>query len=169
MHYLRKEFNRLVKYAEGLGIKVTCIKATSSDGNAAEWSTDGSQITIYKADTKPPLKLVLNMLHELSHHMAWIHNGRKGDLKTDKILNKEDAGLELTELQRKHLYEMEKSDYEYQLLIHHEVGSKIPLWRLKAEIELDEWIYKYYWKNNKWPLMKDQTVKRKELLNKHKG
>lgn len=166
MHYLRREFNQLVKYAQGLGVKVTLSNKNNSA--SAEWTTDGSSITIYNVDSKGPLLLILDVVHELSHHLAWVHNGRKGDLKTDKILDKEAAGLKLTELQRKHLYEMEKSDYQYQVLIHHEVGSKIPVWRLKAEIELDEWVYKYYWQNDKWPLVKDRRLKKTELLNKYK-
>lgn len=167
MHYLQKELNRLVKYAEALNIKVSF--SNKDPGYGAEWSTDGKTITIFKANTKKPLELVLTMYHELSHHLSWVYKGRKGDLKTDHILNKVALGRDLTELQRKHIYEDEKFDYQYQYSIHKEIDSKIPLWRLEAEIALDEWIYKYYWQHAKWPLMKERKAKAKELRDKHRS
>lgn len=166
MHYLLKEFNRLVKYAEGLGIKVIYSKKKSNA--SAEWATDGSEITIYDKDKKSPMMLVVDLLHELAHHKAWLASGRKEDLKTDKILDKEAAGLELTELQRKHIYDMECADSKFQAVIHHEVGSKLPLWRLETEIELDLWIYKHFWLKGTWPMLKEIKQKKKELLAKRR-
>lgn len=166
MHYLRKEFNQLVKYAQGLGVKV--VFSNKSTNASADWETDGSTITIYKKKTKTPLVLNLDLLHELAHHIAWVYKGRKGNLKTNNILDKEAAGKELTELQRKHIYEDEKFDSQYQLIIHHEIGSKIPKERVQAEIDLDLWIYKYYWTEGKWPFLKEIKLKRTELLKKHR-
>ena len=166
MHYLRKEYNQLVKYAAGLGIKVSYLKKKSNA--SAEWVTDGSEITIYDRDKKAPLTLVLDLIHELAHHKAWLATGRKEDLKTDKILDKEAAGLELTELQRKHIYDMECADAQFQPTIHHEVGSKIPLWRLECEMDLDAWIYKHFWLKGTWPSIKEIKQKKKELLAKRR-
>ncbi len=164
MHYLRREFNQLIKYAQGLGIKV--IFSSKPSSASAEWATDGSTITIYDRDRKSPLALCLDAIHELAHHRAFLNAGRKGDLKTDKILDKESEGLELTEAQRKHIYEMELHDSQFQKDIHHDIGSKIPLWRLQVEIDLDNWIYKHFWLKGEWPLRKDIKLKRSEFRRK---
>lgn len=157
MHYLRKEFQRLVKYAQGLGIKVTADYGVNHSDGAA-WLTDGSEIVLYNQSATKPLRNCLLLYHELAHHMAWVHNGRKGNLVTDRILDKENNGLPLTDKQRKHIYEMEKADSQYQLLIHHEIGSKIPIERIKAEIDFDIWQYKFYWKNARWATNKEQIT-----------
>lgn len=168
MHYLKKEFDRLVKYTQGLDVKVTFSREKQNSASAA-WTTDGKEIIIYDKTLKGPLQLLLDFLHELSHHRAYIENGRKENLKTNKILDKEASGKELTASQRKHMYEGEMNDYKWQLVIHNEVGSKIPLWRLQAEIDLDTWIYRHYWLKAEWPLMKDVKAKRREFMKKNKG
>lgn len=165
MHYLEKELSRLIKYAEALNIKV--IFSNKKSDCFAEWDSDGVSITIYKSKAKKPLELVLLMFHELSHHLAWVHKGKKIPLKTDHILKKAANGAELTEIQRKHLYEDEKSDYQYQQIIHKEIDSKVPLWRLNAEIAFDEWIYRYYWLKNDWPTAKDRKAKKTEFIRKY--
>jgi hypothetical protein len=162
MHYLKKEFNRLKKYTEGLGVKVTIKHANSP--NSAEWAMDGSEIIIYNKNKKSLLQLCLDFYHELGHHRAWIERGRKDDLKTDKILAKQDAGHELTKAQRRHIYEMERSDSHYQIIIHNEMGSKLPIWRIKAEIKIDLWIYNHYWKTGLWPLRKNIKAYRSRVL-----
>jgi hypothetical protein len=167
VHYLKREFERLVKYAQGLGVKVTFSRDKNSNNNAA-WVVDGTEIIIYDKNSKSPLQLTLDMIHELSHHRAWIENGRKGNIRTHKILNKQDAGEELTENERKIIFLDEETDSKWQKVIHNEVGSKISLKRLEAEIELDLWIYKYYWLNNKWPLNKEIKEKKTALLRKLK-
>jgi hypothetical protein len=155
MHYLHKEFNRLKKYAEGLGIKVTFKKDDHPDA-MAEWAIDGSEITIYNKDKTGILQLCLTFYHELAHHAAWLANGRKGNLVTNKILDKQIKDKPLNSRERKHLYEMEKRESDFQELIHYEVGSKIPLSRLKEEITFDVWLYEFYWKEDRWPNGREQ-------------
>lgn len=166
MHYLEKEFQRLIKYAQGLGIKVSFVKDANADMSAA-WLSDGSEIIIYNKDTKGPLRRCLEFIHELSHHLTYVHNGRKGDLKTDAILSKQEEGKVLTKKQRKVIFDMETHDSQFQKIIHKEVGSKIPLKRLELEIEFDLWIYEYFYKHGKWPKESDRRIKFKELRSKY--
>ena len=128
MHYLKKEYERLVKYSQGLGIKVTFINDKKADCSAY-WLGDGSEIVIYNKDSKGPMRLCLEFLHELGHHLTWVHNGRKGDLRTDNILSKEAEGKKLTKSQRKVIYDMEVHDSKFQKIIHNEINSKIPIKR----------------------------------------
>jgi hypothetical protein len=165
MHYLKAELERLKKYAAGLGIKVTMTTKDSPDASA-EWLIDGSEIIIYQTDKHPPLMMCLLLLHELAHHMAWVYNGRKGDLKTDKAFraaNNLEKGEVLDKKHRKAIYESERDDSKYQLIIHHEIGSKISLARLQEEIAYDVWVYKYYYLKGKRPNSKEKKQKRKEL------
>jgi hypothetical protein len=165
MHYLKAELERLKKYAAGLGIKVTMTTRDSPE-NSAEWVTDGSEIIIYQTDKHSPLMLCLLILHELAHHMAWIYTGRKGDLKTDRALDAAstlEKGEVLDKKYRKAIYESERDDSKYQLIIHHEIGSKISVKRLQEEIDYDVWVYRYYYLKGKWPTLKEKKQKRREL------
>jgi uncharacterized glyoxalase superfamily protein PhnB len=166
MHYLEKEFNRLVKYTQGLGVKVTMSPVDNKLMSAA-WVIDGSEIIIFDSTKKGPLRKCLEMMHELSHHLTWVHNGRRGDLKTDTILAKDAAGGKLTKKQRKVIYDMEVHDSQLQKTIHKEINSKIPIKRLELEIEFDLWIYKYFYINDKWPTSKVRSIKFKELRSKY--
>lgn len=162
MHYLEKEFERLIKYTQGLGVKVSFVDDASIDMSAA-WTTDGSEIEIFNRKRKGPLLLCLEIIHELAHHLTWVHNGRGGDLNTNRILAKEMAGKTLTKKQRKVIFDMEAHDSQFQKIIHKEINSKIPIKRLEREIALDLWIYEYFYKKGIWPKIKDRKQKIKEL------
>lgn len=166
MHYLEAEFKRLVKYAQGLGIKVSLKEASDATTNAA-WLVDGSEIIVYNMGRKGPLQSCLDLIHELSHHMAWVYNGRKGDLRTDMLLGKRDSGNSLTKPQRKVIYEMEKKESGYQHIIHKEIGSKIPIARLLMEVDYDVWIYWYWYVKGIYPNRIACRKKLKELRTKH--
>lgn len=169
-YYLEKEFERMKKYAEGLGIKV---RITSIDDGhiAAEWTTDGSEITFFNFKKEGWLNLCLSFIHELSHHIAWVYAGRKSDFKTDEALYNEDKrkiGEKLDKKQRKLIYETEKNDAQYQLVIWNELNLNIPKWRVELERDLDIWIYYQYYLKGEFPYKTDIAVKRKELTKKYK-
>lgn len=166
MHYLKKEYKRLVKYAEGLGIKVT-FSSSKHEYAAAMWIVDGSEIVVYNSKQMGPLQACLDLLHELSHHHTFVANGRRGDLKTDKILIKQDKNEVLTKEQRKVIYDMEVHDSKFQRVIHHEVNSKIPIKRLNLEIEYTHWIYRQFYLKATWPNKKQLQTKFKQLRGKH--
>ena len=135
--------------------------------DAAAWLNDGSEIIIYNKNKKGPLSICLDFLHELAHHLAFIHQGKKSNEYINNILGKLEDDLPLTKKQRKALYEMEKADSQFQQMIHKEVQSKIPLNRLTVQTEFDVWVYEYFYKNNRWPLKKERKIKFKELRIKH--
>jgi len=161
MHYLEREFNRLVKYTQGLGVKVT--KYNKKSDSSAIWITDGSEIHIYNVGKKSYLQLIMDLLHELAHHRAFIESGRKGNLKTDKIFDKMAEDAKLTKKQRKIIYDTERSDYKWQEVIHNEVGLKIPVTRVRKEVKLDTWIYKYFYLHGTWPTLKERNEYKKTL------
>jgi len=113
----------------------------------------------------------LAFLHEIAHHLAWVRSGRKVDLKTDKALYLHDAQDDNEKLDKKYrklIYLSEKNDAAYHEQIHNELNLKLPIWRVKAERDLDIWIYFRFYQSGKYPKRKQRTQKRKELIKKYK-
>lgn len=160
MHYLEREFNRLIKYAQGLGVKVTLYQKQSD--SSAVWLTSG-EIIIYNVGKKGYLSLILDLLHELAHHRSFVASGRKGNLKTDRIFDKMNEDGKLTKLQRKVIYDTEKKDSRFQVIVHKEVGLKIPVKRVKKEIQFDLWVYRSFYLKDKWPTQKERYEYRKKI------
>ena len=159
MHYLRKEVKQLTKYCEGLGIKIIFVKKKNPTAEAT-WALDGSEITIYNSENKGPLDICLDLYHELSHHLSWVHSGRKGNMRLDYLMSKE----QLTKNQRKEVYLSEKVDLEtFMKVIHKEVGSKIPLKKIEDAIKFDLFNYRYWYLYNKWPNRAAQRAFRRKL------
>lgn len=162
MHYLKKELDRIVQYAKSLNIKIN-LTNKSDKFASAEWAADGSEITVYDSNKKSHTQMCLDLIHELSHHMSYIHSGKRTNLKLDYILLKSNTDKPLTKKQRKTIYDMEVKESRYQILIYRELQCKIPLWRLELEIALDHWVYKYYYLHGKLPKSAEVRAKRKQL------
>lgn len=160
MRYIRKEIGKLISYAKALNINVYFSDFSGVD-SSAEWSMDGTTITIYRAK---PLRSYLLLLHELAHHKKWLYDGKKVPLKTNKIFDKfNNDSMSLTKAQRKIIYETERVDSAFQYDIHYETQSKVPIDIIKKEITIDLWIYRYFYLKGKWPLLKDIREFRRKL------
>lgn len=165
MSYLDLEIKRVIKYAEGLGIKVSFQDYKRGDG-AAEWHTDGSQIIMYVWPRKSKTMILLDFIHELAHHHSYVNNRRRENQKINSILEKND--FERTRYQRKLLYEMERDDSEFQEAIFDSLALKIPKYKMYVEKDLSNWIYYRYYQAGDWPTGKEVRAKRKELNKKYK-
>jgi hypothetical protein len=172
MRHLRKELNRLVQYAESLGIKVE-FKDSSKGHVCAEWTTDGTEITVYSSKSKSITQNILDLLHEVSHHIAWTHKGRKTPIRTDEALMAEDRRHKksppIPKSKRKIIYEDERFDSQYQELIYNELGLKIPRWKVQAERDLSNWIYYRYFQSGDYPGSIETKAKKQELVAKYRG
>lgn len=164
-----EELKRITHYAKGLGIKLFFKPYVRGSHTGAEWITDGSEITIYHRPKESKTNLILKAVHELAHHIAWVHAGRTVDLDTDQALMDEDDNLELTREQRKLIYLTEKNDADYRESIFNEIGLKIPKYIFLADLALDIWIYQRYYISGKFPTYKSISRKRKELRTRYKG
>jgi hypothetical protein len=168
MKHLHKELERTIMYAKSLGIVVNLIKAKRSDPDA-EWTTDGSEITLYLRHKKSITRLILDLVHELAHHMAFVYNNRKVPRKINKVFAKySETEIKLTKKERKIIYEEELFDSQYQETIFKELNLKLPLYKLQVERDLSNWIYFTYYKTGKYPIIKDVQLKRNELTLKYK-
>jgi hypothetical protein len=157
-----EELKRIEKYAQGLGIKVTYKKQGPQDPEA-DWAVDGSEITVYLRNRQSKTHIILDLIHELGHHMYWVHNDRKIPIKLDTALSRENP----TKKQRKAILEDEQNGALYHLLIYKELGLKIPEWKVIVERDIQLEIYKYYYRNGDFPTVKERKIMRKKLNEKY--
>lgn len=169
MSYLKNELTRLVKYAEGLGIKVLFLNKKKNDPSA-EWTMDGSEIRLYKYKNDTLTNQILSAIHELGHHLSWVNRGRKDDINVHRAIDAMDRAGDkpISKSKRKVIYEMEKFDSQYHEIIYNELGLKIPKYKMLAERDLSNWGYKVYYLTGKDPTQTEFKIKRKELRLKYK-
>lgn len=169
-----KEIERLVKYAEALGVKVTYIRKTPASFGEADWVIDGSEIRLYTRKNTNKTDLVLSLIHELGHHLWFIHKKeRQPDLKFEQALDRENLVFEKKKVMtpkklRKKILEIEKEGVKYWEVIVKDTNIKIAKWKINLQAEFDIWQYEYYYENGKFPKRPIRRLKRKELINKHK-
>lgn len=167
-----REIERLIQYAQGLGIQVTVIAHKRGDPGA-EWDTITQHITLYKWPRQTKRLMLLNLLHELAHHMAWIYTGRQNDPKTDLALATEAARDSKTgpipKPMRKLIYVSELNDSKYREQIYHEVGLKMPLIHLHADIELDIWTYNQYYLTGDIPTLREACDQKRLIYKRLKN
>jgi hypothetical protein len=163
-----EEIKRLINYAKALGVTVQFKPFSPHIGTGALWEEYNGVVTItlFTWCSQSKTRVVLDLLHELAHHKSFIKQGRTLSNK-DYAASRADE-LSLTKSQRKTIYKYEKEDAEYRLGIYKELDLKIPLWKLKLDIELDVWFYKEAWKGGKLPSSRALEAKRKELVLKCK-
>lgn len=174
MSYLQDDLSKLIKYAQGLGLKVSIKPYNEGSREGAGWTTDGTEITLYKWPNQTITRMILNLLHELGHHLSWVYSGRVTTKRLEHALDleeqrKNDKSPVIPKRYRKLIYESEVKDAEYREQIALEVGLKVPAWKIKADKELDIWIYKMYYETGNTPLVKDITALYKELKDKYRG
>lgn len=168
------EIKRLIKYAEGLGTKVVISSADIPD--SAAWTTDGSRIEIYKKSQRSKTELILSLIHEIGHHLWFIHErDRNPDLKFDEALDRQNFFEEDVyktpppKKMREKIYKVERDSAEYWEIIYKDTGLKIPIWKLQVAKELDVWIYEVYYQTGHFPSAKAKLEKKKELVKKYKN
>lgn len=170
MSVIKEEFKRMIKYAEGLGVKVH-IKPRKRNDDAAYWTLDGTEITILRRKRDSITTLMLSLIHELGHHVSWIMNGRKYNKRLDKALDSGEnlkKGQILAKKHRKVIYEDEKFDSQYHEVIYNELNLKFPKYKVMAEMELSNWGYYIYYQTGKDPTKKEFSIKQRELRKKWK-
>lgn len=156
------EISRLIKYSEGLGIRVSFRKHKKNVEGAA-WclnEDDSVDLIIYEWPGVSKTRIILNFLHELAHHKSWVANNRKLSKKVIDALCTEG---DVSKRKRKLIYETEKKDAEYRLEIWHELGLKVPEWKVKVDIALDNWVYYIYYQENRIVTDRELDQKAKEL------
>lgn len=160
------EIKRLIHYAKGLGVKII-IYNKSKPGTAAEWTTDGSLIQIYTKSNTSKTSVVLSLLHELGHHVWWIHEkDRQPDLKLEEALERHSDVNPIPKNFRKRIYDMENASTQWWWSIYKDADIKIPEWKIQAAMEFDVWMYEMYYENGKFPKGKQKRERYIEIQKK---
>lgn len=171
MSYKTDDLARLTKYAQGLGLTVT-VKLYKGGGTGAEWTTDGQEIVLYKWAGQSRTRMVLNLLHELGHHLAFVHDGRKVSKKLEDALYAEAArkpgSRPISKDKRKLIYNAEAKDAGFRHLIAKEVNLKLPMHKLNADIEIDMWDYARYYETGEHASAREIREMQKQLRAKYK-
>jgi hypothetical protein len=157
------ELQRLIRYAQGLGLSVRFKPYVKGSKTKAEWLTDGSEITIYVYSQCSKLEKILSLLHEISHHRAWIKDGRELDPKIEEALDDEEG----KKRNRKRILDMEISDSKHWEQIYQDTNCKFNINKLYKQRDFDLWQYQVYYETGKFPTVKEKAVKKKELRKKY--
>lgn len=158
-----EELNRLIKYAQGMGVTVRFKPYSRKIGAYAEWAMDGSEITIYTRSKCSKIEKILSLIHELSHQKAWVLNNREKDPKMEKILLSE----ENTKKDRKKILDMEIADSIHWESIYNDTNCQFPIERLRKQREFDLWNYEVCYETGSLPTVKQKSEKMKELRKKY--
>lgn len=164
-----EEIKRMEQYAKGLGLKVEFRQHRKGDASAELISFKGisEKIIMYLWDRKSKTQIVMDFIHELAHHLAWIHNDRKDHPRLIEALLAEDArgpdDPPISKDLRKLIYQCEKKDAEFRFVVAHEVGVKISDKKLQLDKDLDIWLYKWYYLHGDFPNRPRTRKKRKQL------
>jgi len=169
-----QEIQRLIHYGKGLGVKII-IYNKSNASSEAEWALDGSQISVFSGPGKTKTGIILDLIHELGHHVWYIHeNNRTQDLKFDQAVTREnlykvETNVPTPKRLRKKIWAVEIAGSLWWDVIYKDTNIKIPKWKLEAAKEFDMWMYQRYYEDGQFPKGK---MKRKigiEIRIKHRN
>lgn len=156
-----EQLGRLINYAKALGITVYFRQRRRGD-DAAHWTLDNSEITIFERKNQSKLQTILALIHELGHALDFIHNkNREYDHKLAEALDKTDKKS------RKMVYDAELAGVGYWHLIYKEVNLTFPIRRMELEMDYDMYSYEIYWKTGEFPTTKQLSVYKRQLRRKY--
>jgi hypothetical protein len=160
-----------VKYAEGLGVKVSFLNKAPNSRDAAGWRIDGSEILIYLDKNVSKIETILSLIHELGHHVWFIHQkDRKPDLKFEEALDRQNlfecdlSDTPAPKKLRKKILETEIAATAYWDIIYKDTNMKFAKWKLDVAMKFDIWVYEEYYKTGYFPSKKLGREKHKELV-----
>lgn len=158
------ELQRLVKYAESMGVKVL-FSQKRSESDAAEWYTDGTQITVFEKEHTSKVEMILSLIHEIGHMCEFVrNNNRQVDLKLEEAINSEEE----KKLHRKKIYDFENKSSEWWEEIYRDTDLKFPRYKLEIARELDVYMYEVYCETGEFPTRAMRREKKKQLKEKYK-
>jgi hypothetical protein len=157
------ELNRLVRYAQGMGLSVRFKPYVKGSGLGADWKFDGTEITIYVTSKCSKTEKIILLIHEISHHKAWIDNNRQMDPKVEEAIVSE----ENKKSYRKRILDMEISDSAYWEDIYKDTNCQFGVEKLKKHREFDIWCYEVLYETGKDATVKEKREKWRELRKKY--
>lgn len=161
-----EELNRLVRYAQGMGISVHFKPYIKNSHTEAEWAVDGSEITIFTRSNCSKIEKVFSLIHEIAHHKGFVNNGRKLNPKYIEALEELDSE-ESSKKNRKLVLDTEVGDMQYWEEVYRDTNCQFNIKMLDRQKELDAWTYEVYYETGKDVTKKERMKKKKELRQKY--
>lgn len=159
-----EELKRLVRYAQGLNVKVSFKEYVPYSNDAGGATIDGSEIVIYVHKKDSKLETILTLIHEIAHILECIHTHNRRPIEN---LNQALGDEEERKLSRKIIYDFEKASGQWWESIYRETDMKFPINHLYRQRHYDIWQYSYWLRTGSFPTLKVRKKKMKELKKKY--
>jgi len=170
MHIRDKEIQRILKYGEGLGIKIEFKPYTDGIGGGS-WGWVDRVIEVYLDGRESKTSIILILLHELGHCLD--HQYKEQTVSPEvvfaymKLNEGKMYGLrdDLSQKERDIILKEELDGISYMELLYIELNLKIPKWKVKLAQELDSYDYTMLAKFGRFS-SRTEFKKRKKFLAK---
>lgn len=164
------DVRRLLAYAKGLGLTVKFKPYNPITKVGGEYSDETKEIVVYRSKKDSSHDITLVLLHELGHHLDFIYKGKRDSKRLEAALKKSEGESEgiLARSYRKSILECEIAGTGYMPQITKELDLRIPMWKVVAEMKLDQWIARRFYQSGHYPTVAEIKSKRNELRNKLK-
>lgn len=159
-----EELQRLIRYAQGMGLSVRFKPYVKGSDVGGGWTTDGSEITVYESPRDTKISKILILIHEIGHHKGFIENNRKVNPDVLEALEDEDPKKSA----RRKIYRDEVRDTQYWEQIYKDTNCQFPIEKLYASRDFDIWWYEQFYEREEPPTLKEKTQKYRELKEKYR-
>lgn len=166
------EIERMKKYCAGLNIQLRFVNKPNRAhfSGVATWSPNPSEIIIYTKKHSSKTAIIMSLLHEIGHNCYYSLNNKPGIPDAYSAESERTrSSPPLLKSQRKQIYDYERLSIVYMLPIALELGLKIARWKIEAQMELDTWVYAYYYEHGCFPNQIEYRDMKNEIKRKHKG
>jgi len=169
----QEEFDRVIKYAKGLGINVVRKRYKRNDPGGT-YDHESQTIELYEWPGQSYTCKIFIMLHELGHHLDWVHIMQEGNsILLNKAWEREwerrpRVSKPTPKYLRRHIYNSECKAIDYMAVIYKELRLNIPKWKLEYEMALDRWVYLRYYQTGDYPTNKEQKEWKRQWRRKNR-
>lgn len=168
----RDDLQRLMNYARGLGVKVR-TKPCEYDGPGAYYIHEPPTIVLSEYSGQSITRKVLNLLHELGHHLDWIYKNKRVAKADEKALIADNDRLPgqppLSQRLRQRIFRLEWDGTAYMPQIAKECDLSIPMWKVEADMKTDRWVARVFLDTGEWPTHKATKQALRQFRQETKG
>lgn len=167
MSVLGEELKRVIKFAEGLGLKVKFLTSDYKDYHGLYSHPDRYEkgwIEVCRNKRTSKTFQIMTLLHEIGHHIDFTENRMVSECYA--YLDAE-AG-KAPEWARKAIFNSEQRAVQYGEKLYWTLMLKIPFWKVKLEFARDLFVYRTFMKTAEFPTEKQITEFKKRWTKRNK-
>lgn len=167
MSVLGDELKRVVKFAEGLGLKVKFLTPDLKDYHGLYSHPDRHEkglIEVCRNAKTSKTFQIITLLHEIGHHIDFTENRMVSECYS--FLDPE-AG-KAPEWARKAIFNSECRAVKYGEKLYWTLMLKIPFWKVKQELACDIFVYRTFLKTSDFPNTKQVAEFKKRWAKRNK-